>query len=472
GNENNEQDEEHISVDTLWLNTLKQKVDRLFFRYEGDRRVLEMRTYRRSEGKVGQHWLMGLTARIRNEVKIDVQRDERGHATSSILHDLESGKVLKLDAGGTFVVERLDGTHTFYDIYMDFIDKISLTRPEHLAMIFTALESAGMLERHDREAKKLGILGRLSDIVNKLTFRSLNIPHTDRVVDDLYERVKWLFNPFVTALILLFALSGFIPLFNEISALHELISKPALVLHANPFLIFELYILMTLVAIMHEFSHALTCRHFGGSVHRIGIMFYLAMIIFFADVSAAWGFRNKWKRIAVALAGPILNLVIMSVSFWMWYFQKAYVQPEHSIWFLMGFFCLYSTVLNFVPFIKMDGYYMLSDLTGISTLREKSFAYLGQKLYGVFGMELNGEKIRPTRKEKWVFWSYGVAGVAFTALFFAFPFVEFIHYISAEHPSRGMLIFFGVIVALTLYNAAYRSYQMVHSRLYREIVIE
>jgi len=465
------QDAEHIETHTLWLRALKHKMDRVFFRYEADRRVLEMRTYRRSEDHVGRHWLMGLTARIRKEVKIDVQRDETGNPVSSILHDLESGRVLKMDFGATFVIERLDGTQTFYDIYMEFIDKVSLTSPEHLAMIFTALEGAGMLERHEAEVKRRGVLGRISDTINKVAFRSLNIPHADRLVDDLYKRVIWLFRPIVTAFILLFVVSGFIPLSYEISAVHELISKPALVLHSNPFLIFELYVLMTLVAVMHEFTHALTCRHFGGSVHRIGIMFYLAMIIFFADVSAAWGFRNKWKRIAVALAGPILNLVVMSVCFWMWHFQKAHVPPDHSIWFLMGFFCLYSTILNFVPFIKMDGYYMLSDLTGISTLREKSFAYLGQKLFGVFGIGRNEEQISPMGREKWILWSYGLTGAAFTALFFAYPCVEFIHYISTEHPSKGMLIFFGVMVALTLYNAAYRAYQMAHSRLNREIVI-
>jgi putative peptide zinc metalloprotease protein len=346
-----------------------------------------------------------------------------------------------------------------------------LTSPEHLAMIFTSLESAGMLETDGQEEGKRGLLARLSSRIHKAVFRSLTIPDADRVVNYLYGRVSWLFRPVAVVLVLSFALSGFIPLSHEISEVHHLLSKPALAIHSNPLILIELYVLMTLVTVLHEFSHALTCKHFGGSVHRIGIMFYLAMIIVFADVSAAWGFQNKWKRIAVAAAGPILNLVVMSLSFWIWHFHKAHVQPEHSIWFLLGFFCLYSTVLNFIPLIKMDGYYILTDLTGISTLREKSFAYLGQKLLAVFGIGREEEQLRPKARERWILWSYGLAGAAGTVFFLAFPFVEFVHYIAAEHPSEGMLIFLGVIVALTLYNAAYRAYQMAHSRLNREIVI-
>ena len=464
-------DSENLADHALWLQRIRRNVDRAFFKYQADRRTLEMRTYRRSEGKEGRFWLMGLTSRLNKKVKIDIIRDDKGAPISSVLHDIDSGKVLKLDAGGTFVVERLDGAHNFYDIYMEYVDKISLTSPERLSTIFISLESAGMIETDRPEVKKKSVRGRLYGIMNKVTFRSLNIPHGDRLVDRLYGRISWLFRPVTVACILLFALSGFIPLSREVTEIHHLISKPALAIHSNPSILIELYILMTLVAVLHEFAHGLTCRHFGGSVHRIGIMFYLAMIIFFADVSAAWGFRSKWKRIAVALAGPVLNLVVMSFCFWMWHFQKVHFQPEHSIWFLMGFFCLYSTVLNFVPFIKMDGYYMLTDLTGISTLREKSFAYLRQTLFGIFWIGRNEEQIVPKGKEKWILWCYGLAGAAFTALFFAYPFYEFIRYISMDHPSKGMLIFFGVMVALTLYNAVYRVYQMAHSRLHREIVI-
>lgn len=469
--ESNAQDGEQIEMRSLWLRVVKHRMDRVFFRHEGGRRVLEMRIYRRSEGKAERHWLMGLTARIRKEVKIDIQRDENGNPVSTILQDLKSGKVLMMDPGGTFIVERLDGKHTFHDIYMEFIDKISLTSPELLAMVFSSLEEAGMLESQERDVKRRSVLGKLTDTVNKVFLRSLNIPNSDRIVNNLYGHVKWLFNPVSICVILLFALSGFIPLAHEIAESHFLLSKPILAIYYRPLVLIELLVLISLVAMLHEFAHALTCKHFGGNVHRIGIMFYLCMVIFFADASAAWGFRSKWKRIAVAAAGPILNLVVMSACFWIWHLERDDVQPEHCIWFLLGLFCLFSTVLNFMPFIKMDGYYMLADLTGMPTLREKSFAYLRQKLFGLFGFGSKEKQFQPEGREKWILWSYGLAGTAFGVLFIAYPVIEFIHFIIHVHSGKAMTVFLGVIVALMLYSGVHSAYQTVHSRLHGEIVI-
>ncbi|KKK72097.1 hypothetical protein LCGC14_2907310, partial [marine sediment metagenome] len=142
------------------------------------------------------------------------------------------------------------------------------------------------------------------------------------------------------------------------------------------------------------------------------------------------------------------------------------------IWFLLGFFCLFSTILNFMPFIKMDGYYMLADLTGMYTLREKSFAYLRQNLFGLFGFGSKEKQFQPTGREKWILWSYGLAGTAFGVLFIAYPFIEFIRFMMHVHSDKAMTVFLGVIVALILYNGVHSAYQMAHSRLHREIVIE
>jgi hypothetical protein len=415
-----------VPAHTTWLELIKRKMDRVFFRLDGKRRVLEMRSYHREQGRTGQYWLMGLSPKISEGVKVDVHYGDQGNPVSSVLHNVENGKVLMMDVGGTFVIQRLDGEQTFFEIYMEYIDKISLTSPEHLAMIFTSLEEAGMLESDGGLEKKQTGLARVLAGFNKALFRSVVLPHSDRVVDAMYQRVQFLFYPAVTALILLFALSGFYPMLEEVHEVHEVLSKPALAIHANPWMLVELYLVMTMVTVLHELAHGLTCRHFGGSVHRLGIMFYLAMIIFYSDVSSAWGFRSKWKRIAVAAAGPILNLVVMSFCFWVWHFSKEQVPPEHSIWFLTGFFCLYSTVINFVPFIKMDGYYMLSDLVGIPTLREKSFAYMRQRLSVLAGLKGRSENaLHPNAKQKWIFWGYGVTGMMFTVVFFAFPFFEF-----------------------------------------------
>lgn len=461
-----------LRTETLWIEVLKQRMDRIFFRLDGTRRVLEMRKYARSEGKSRQFWLMGLTAQLKPEVKVDVERIEQGDVVAAVLHDVETGRVLMVDDVAAFVVQRLDGGTTFYEIYMELIDKVQLIPPERLAAIFTSLERAGMVKAEAEESVPQTTRGRIIAGINKAIFRSLLIPHAEQIVDALYRKVRFVFHPISLAVIAAIVVSGFYALAWEIDDIHEIILKPALAIHENPFLLIELYVAMTLVSVLHEFSHGLTCRHFGGSVHRIGIMFYPAMIIFYVDVSSAWVFRSRWKRIAVAMAGPVLNLIVMAICFWIWHATKHTVPPEHSIWFITGFLCLYSTVINFIPFIKMDGYYILTDLVGIPTLREKSFAYLGQVLGKMIRRpDLTDARIRPNFREKVIFWTYGILGMAFTVLFIAYPIVEFVRIVLSDHASKGGEIFFGVIVALALYNGAYYTYKAVHGRLHRSILV-
>jgi len=124
-------------------------------------------------------------------------------------------------------------------------------------------------------------------------------------------------------------------------------------------------------------------------------MMYLGLIVFFADTSAAWVFSDKWKRMAVALAGTLVNLVFMSIAFWIWEFSRHDVSPEQSIWFVVGFFCLYTTLVNLVPFVKLDGYYALTDLLDMPNLREESFAYIEQRFHSLVGLRHRGSAVQP-----------------------------------------------------------------------------
>ena len=53
------------------------------------------------------------------------------------------------------------------------------------------------------------------------------------------------------------------------------------------------------VKVLHEFGHAMACKHFGGEVHEMGFMLLVFSPCLYCDVSDAWRFASKWKRIAV-----------------------------------------------------------------------------------------------------------------------------------------------------------------------------
>ena len=54
------------------------------------------------------------------------------------------------------------------------------------------------------------------------------------------------------------------------------------------------------VTTLHEFAHGVTCKHYGGEVREVGFLMLLLMPCFYCNVSDAWLFPEKSKRIWVA----------------------------------------------------------------------------------------------------------------------------------------------------------------------------
>src|SRR2546430_4353605 len=71
------------------------------------------------------------------------------------------------------------------------------------------------------------------------------------------------------------------------------------------------------------------------------------------------------------------------------------------------------TLLNFNPLIKLDGYYLLSDLLDIPNLRRRAYAYLGDAIKGVLGMERAATAETPPRERRG-FPALGLGAAAFS----------------------------------------------------------
>ena len=72
--------------------------------------------------------------------------------------------------------------------------------------------------------------------------------------------------------------------------------------------LFFLWIVVFTVITMHEFSHGLTCCHFGGKVREVGFMLIYFQPAFFCNVSDAWLFPENSKRLWVSFAGAYFEL--------------------------------------------------------------------------------------------------------------------------------------------------------------------
>jgi multidrug resistance efflux pump len=129
------------------------------------------------------------------------------------------------------------------------------------------------------------------------------------------------------------------------------------------------------VTTLHEFAHGLTCKHFGGEVHEMGLIFIFFMPCLYCNVSDAWLMPERSRRLWITFAGGYFELFLWSLSVLIW---RVTLPGTHVnfLAFVVLSTCGVQTLFNFNPLMKLDGYYLLSDWWGIPNLQQRSAAYL------------------------------------------------------------------------------------------------
>ncbi len=125
--------------------------------------------------------------------------------------------------------------------------------------------------------------------------------------------------------------------------------------------------------LLHEFSHAYVAKSFGVRVRSMGVVFMVLMPIPFSDVTDAWQLPDRKRRLLIALAGILSELVLAGVALFFWGISPSGVWRD--LCFIVSSVTLASTLLvNLNPAMRFDGYYILADIWGIDNLQPRAFA--------------------------------------------------------------------------------------------------
>jgi putative peptide zinc metalloprotease protein len=114
-------------------------------------------------------------------------------------------------------------------------------------------------------------------------------------------------------------------------------------------------------AAFHEVGHAAACVYSGGSPGRMGAGVYLAWPAFYTDVTDAYRLPRS-GRLRTDLGGIYFNAV-MVLALTGVFFGIGF-EPLLLVAFLMQV----EIVQQLLPFLRLDGYYVLSDIAGVPDL--------------------------------------------------------------------------------------------------------
>jgi putative peptide zinc metalloprotease protein len=139
------------------------------------------------------------------------------------------------------------------------------------------------------------------------------------------------------------------------------------------------WVVLIVTIICHEFAHGLTCKHFGGEVHEVGFLLLCFMPCFYCNVTDAWLFRERSKRLWVMLAGGYCDLCLWALAVLIWRLVLPDSVTHYLAWVVLSVLGA-RTFFNFNPLLKLDGYYMLSDALEIPNLRQRALESVKSRL--------------------------------------------------------------------------------------------
>jgi len=317
-----------------------------------------------------------------------------------------------------FILQQVDGASSFADLKRRFESRfeprkleshelqafLGTLHREGLLTSSAAGQGEQLLERYER-AQRREKLQTLSNVL-AIRFRGVNPEPFLRVI---YPRIRWMFSQWAIVASLLFVVAAFSSLFVYAETLVERLPR----LHSFLSLenIVAMAVILGLCKILHELGHALTCKHFGGRCHELGVMLLVFTPCLYCNVSDAWMMQSKWKRIAISAAGIYVELLLASVCTFLWWFSQPGV--FNSICLNVMFVCSASTILfNGNPLLRYDGYFILADLVELPNLREQSQNYYRQIVARCLGIEPRESWTVARRHRKWLV-VYGLASTIY-----------------------------------------------------------
>lgn len=177
----------------------------------------------------------------------------------------------------------------------------------------------------------------------------------------------------------------------------------------SPGLILILFVAFVFSAAFHEIGHGAGLRYGGGTVRAMGAGLYLVYPVFYTDITDAYRL-GRGGKLRTSLGGFYFNLIFSLGVLGLYALTHA-----EFLLIVMALIDL-EIIYQMLPFVRMDGYWILADLTGIPDF----FSQMGAFVRSIFGKR-EGEiaDLKPWAKTVFVLYTIIVVPLIAVLVFFA-----------------------------------------------------
>ncbi|MCI4662525.1 MAG: HlyD family efflux transporter periplasmic adaptor subunit [Neomegalonema sp.] len=315
---------------------------------------------------------------LREELRLyDGPQDWSG-ARSYLLYDPNVHRHLRIGQRA-FDILALWGSITIPQMQQRFLDRYGepLQEQELAALVdfaqsnnLTQASDPASLETLHRRTRR----GLLTEIVHRYLFFRVPLFQPEKTLSAFYPLVAPLFSYLALGIwLVLFSLALFLVSRHWdvfLGTFLDFLTLEGALIYGGSLIV---------IKACHELGHAFAAHRYGAKVPVIGVAFIVLFPVLYTDTTDAYRLRSRAQRFVVNTAGIAVELWIAVLASLLWAILPE--GPWRSVAFVAASSSwIMSLAVNLNPFMRFDGYYILSDVLNAPNLHQRAFAFGRWKL--------------------------------------------------------------------------------------------
>jgi cytoskeletal protein RodZ len=273
----------------------------------------------------------------------------------------EDGQVIQLPELLYLVAEEIDGTRGYAAIAERVSERFGrgLEADDARMLVEEKLSPLGLLatsDEHDgsdgdRGSEAAGLQPETADPMLALRFKVAVIR------PDVVRAITTVFRPLFLPALVIAVIGGLVAVDVWLFFMHGVAGSLRQVVY-QPLLVVLILGLLTVSAAFHEIGHATACRYGGANPGAMGAGIYVVWPAFYTDVTDAYRL-DRPGRLRTDLGGIYFNAIFIIAT------AGAYFLTGYEPLLLLIPVQHFQMLFQLLPMLRLDGYYVISDLTGV-----------------------------------------------------------------------------------------------------------